>query len=134
MFVCREFAFFCRCFVYTLHLCLLIGGEWGRRRRVFSVMKELLASSDLILRGRAFSRPAGCWCAKESNKYGRSIGYAEDKWVLPFGQKVRIYPKNGKPFDGQVADVGGYDKVPPKKATPEGWIDVWYPKKNQKKR
>lgn len=65
--------------------------------------------------------------------YGRKqFPTRKDKWVLPYGQKVRIYPQKGKPFDGQVADVGAYDKKHPNKATPESWIDVWDPEKSKK--
>lgn len=47
------------------------------------------------------------------------------------------YHDGGTPFDGQVADVGRYDKKINKKKKskvipPEDWLDVWDPEKSRK--
>lgn len=55
-----------------------------------------------------------------------------DKWSLPFGTPVSVYPDNSPPFEGNVADVGAFDKKHPNKAGPEDWIDIWDPEKSRR--
>jgi hypothetical protein len=55
-----------------------------------------------------------------------------DPWVLPFGTDVTVVPDGEDGFDGEVADVGAYDKKHPDKAKPEDWIDIWDPEASRK--
>ena len=55
-----------------------------------------------------------------------------DKWALPFGAKVIVWPKGESAFMGTVSDVEAFNKKHPKKAGPGDWIDIWDPEKSRR--